>query len=123
MQQLPQLVYIMGRGHSGTTVLDSILGNAQDIESVGELISGGDRFEALCSCGQVFRDCIFWTRVRDRFEQETNMPWELGISSVKHLSHIRYFLKVLFMKKKSSVMQELLRLNINLIGAISIISE
>lgn len=122
MEQVPQLVYIMGRGHSGTTVLDAILGNARDIESVGELISGGDRFEALCSCNLVFRDCKFWRRIRDRFEQETNLSWELGISSVKHLAHIRYFPKVLLVKKKSSMMQEYLRLNINQIGAISFIS-
>jgi hypothetical protein len=30
----PMMIYIMGRGHNGSTVLDGILGNAMEIESL-----------------------------------------------------------------------------------------
>ena len=32
-------IYIMGRAHSGSTILDVLLGNSERIHSVGELVS------------------------------------------------------------------------------------
>ena len=37
-------LYVMGRGHSGSTILDILLGSGQAIESVGELVSGLERY-------------------------------------------------------------------------------
>lgn len=114
-----RLVYIMGRGHSGSTVLDAMLGNAEEIESVGELVSGIDRFEALCSCKVLFRDCEFWNRVREVFEQRANLTWDSGIIPIKRQAHIKHFVKTLLMRKSSAATQELIRLNRELIEAIS----
>jgi hypothetical protein len=33
-------LYIVGRGHSGSMILDILLGNSSQIESVGQLLSG-----------------------------------------------------------------------------------
>jgi hypothetical protein len=63
-------LYIMGRGHSGSTILDILLGGGAAVESVGELVSGLEWYEAgtRCACGAAMRDCPFWTEVRRRFE-------------------------------------------------------
>ena len=51
-------LYIMGRGHSGSTILDILLGNSTRIESVGELLSGLSRADhQMCSCGVMVPDC------------------------------------------------------------------
>lgn len=59
--------YIMGAGRSGSTVLDTVLGNHPEIESVGELTnlprSGWVNGE-YCACGEPGNVCPFWSDVR-----------------------------------------------------------
>lgn len=45
---MAQWLDVVGRGHSGSTVLDAMLANAQGIESVGELVTGMGRCDDLC---------------------------------------------------------------------------
>jgi len=57
-----KLVSVLGAGHSGSTLLDLVLGNHSKIQSVGE-ISHWDRYldnEKVCSCGAPPRSCEFW---------------------------------------------------------------
>lgn len=55
-------VYIVGRGHSGTTVIDLVLGHALQFRSCGELVSGLSRYpEQLCSCGKRMAVCQLWS--------------------------------------------------------------
>ena len=64
-------LYIMGCGRSGSTILDILLGNSSQIESVGELVfalSRADREQ--CSCRLSLSDCTFWSRVRRDLEAE-----------------------------------------------------
>lgn len=65
-------LYVMGRGHSGSTILDILLGGGAAVESVGELVSGLERYADAepCACGALMRDCPFWADVRRRFEAE-----------------------------------------------------
>src|SRR3954453_12575018 len=65
-------LYVRGRAHCGSTVLGVVLGGGAAIESVGELVSGLERYPTgeLCSCGALMRACPFWTEVRRRFEVE-----------------------------------------------------
>lgn len=69
--------YIMGRGHSGSTILDVLLGNNSEIESVGEILSGVGRFDPnkKCSCGATVSDCSFWRAVRSQVEAE-DFVWQ-----------------------------------------------
>src|SRR3954469_20251897 len=70
----PMYLYIMCRGHSGSTILDILLGGAAAVESVGELGTigtrglTGDATAHLCGCGAPIAACPFWTRVREEFE-------------------------------------------------------
>jgi len=64
------LLYIAGSSHSGSTLLDLLLGSHPSIESVGEakkiaavtadLRTGG---QPLCTCRQPVAACPFWQRV------------------------------------------------------------
>ena len=61
-----RVVYILGTGRCGSTLLDIILGSHPDVCSTGELhrlpsvAAGG---EQPCSCGSDAADCPFWSRV------------------------------------------------------------
>ena len=64
------ILYIMGRGHNGSTVLDLILGNHAKIQSVGELNSGLRRgVDEVCACGNNLAKCEYWALIRTRFEE------------------------------------------------------
>jgi len=57
-----KVVYIAGAGHSGSTLLDLILGSQKEIESVGEIIQLGDYVEndKKCTCGKTISQCEYW---------------------------------------------------------------
>lgn len=63
----PVVIYIIGAGNSGTTLLSMVLGAHPQMVSVGEL-SQLDRycaFDSLCTCGEPVSRCSFWTRIND----------------------------------------------------------
>lgn len=73
------LIYIIGRGHSGSTLLDVLLGSHPNITGLGELKwlsdkkkrKGKSRVEG-CACGaSSISDCPFWIKV-DRKLQATH---------------------------------------------------
>lgn len=81
-------LYIAGRGHSGSTMLDAMLGNAEGIESVGEFVAGIAQPRDKCSCGQSFEACPYWTEVRTRFEGETGRPWAEAAGAAIEQAHL-----------------------------------
>ena len=63
-----RVIYIAGVGRSGSTVLDSVLGNHPHIQSVGELSRlASDAWiqNFYCSCGKRAKECPFWSAVHD----------------------------------------------------------
>jgi hypothetical protein len=66
---MTKVVYIMGHGYSGSTLLTFLLSTHPQIGSIGELgIAPRAKEdlrpeEYLCSCGTPVRDCGFWQRV------------------------------------------------------------
>ncbi len=87
----PRWVYIAGRGHSGSTMLDAMLGNATAVASVGELVSGMGRYDDLCSCGATFEACAFWTDVRQRFSEQSDLSWDVAVSICRAQAHLKMF--------------------------------
>lgn len=85
-------LYIMGRPHSGSTILDIVLGNSAAIESVGELVSEIDKGAAgSCGCGKSIPACGFWQQIRTQVAGDDEAAWqEVTRSSVRH-AHIRNF--------------------------------
>jgi hypothetical protein len=64
------VVYILGYGRSGSTILDILLGSDPMIQSVGELdLLSREWGNRSCSCGQSYDSCAFWSRVRFHTEK------------------------------------------------------
>lgn len=70
-----RVLYILGSGHSGSTLLDCILGNNPNVFSVGELsfynviknhiphAKTKHRKGDFCACGEKMSNCSFWKRI------------------------------------------------------------
>ena len=71
------LISIVGAGHSGSTLLDLVLGSHTDIFSLGE-IAHWDRYlteNKDCSCGTPTRSCEFWKEIVAQWEShQLNSP-------------------------------------------------
>jgi len=66
------VIYIVGAGHSGSTMLDLLIGSHPLIQSVGEIFriaeyvdANSNKSDKKCSCGADFRQCLFWSKVDD----------------------------------------------------------
>jgi hypothetical protein len=75
-------LYIVGRGHSGSTIFSMLVGEARTVANEGEIITGfGAAYEnKRCANGEIFSESEFWTRVRSSFEQRTGMPFADGVA-------------------------------------------
>src|SRR5690554_3151258 len=60
-----KVIYIAGNGHSGSTLLDIIIGSSPNIFSAGELtcITRDSIFEEYCSCNQLIKECSIWSEI------------------------------------------------------------
>jgi len=87
-----RVVYVMGAGRSGSTVLDTILGNHPAVFSTGEMVHIY-RDEALhranCSCGKPRDACGVWSEVRACWSELTGLK-----SMGQHQPLLRKFTRV-----------------------------
>lgn len=116
---MPSWVYIAGRGYSGSTTLDALLGNACTVESVGELVSGMGRYDGFCSCGERFKDCPFWSGVRRRFEQGAGISWEEAVHETQRQAHLQSFPGTLLTSYRHAQTKKLVQICKNLAAAIA----
>ena len=64
------VLYLMGMGRSGSTLLDILVGSHPDAVGTGELASlvgAGWSHAERCACGLPASECPFWSVVRDRW--------------------------------------------------------
>jgi hypothetical protein len=64
-----KVLFIVGWGRSGTTILDNILGSLEGFVSTGELSYLWERglIEGrLCGCGRQMHECEVWSKVLDK---------------------------------------------------------
>jgi len=61
-----KLIYILGSGYSGSTILDLLLGSHSEIESLGEFLHYEDvvKNNGICTCWKKINDCSYWQEVR-----------------------------------------------------------
>jgi len=72
------LVFIAGLGHSGSTVLDLIVGGQPRFVGLGEVkqVLQGDRLQRdrlqteVCTCGRTMPECEFWGRALERLRSD-----------------------------------------------------
>ncbi|MGD9508841.1 MAG: sulfotransferase [Geminicoccaceae bacterium] len=84
------LLYIMSRPHSGSTILDILIGNGAQVEGVGQLVSDMGKLDNPCACGLSIRDCPFWQQVRARVEAE-GIAWDEAVAASVGQAHIGRF--------------------------------
>jgi len=68
-----QIVYIMGDGRSGSTLLDSVLSNANHSISIGECHRFWLRFyeaKSNCGCGEPIAICPLWKQVGKKIAEQ-----------------------------------------------------
>lgn len=66
MKKKIKVLYIVGAGNSGSTLLSMVLGAHKKAISVGELNHIGRYAQSpdmLCSCSQPFSECAFWSKI------------------------------------------------------------
>lgn len=72
MSEAVRVIYIIGAGRSGSTLLDTVLASHPDVVGVGELVNlhtAGWTSNEVCACGKLGTECDFWTRVREGWQR------------------------------------------------------
>jgi hypothetical protein len=70
-----RVLYVAGSGRSGTTLVDSVLGQQPGVWSGGEiryLWERGILADRLCGCGVPFSECPAWSGVLERLDATVN---------------------------------------------------
>jgi hypothetical protein len=70
--QMVKYVYICAAGHSGSTLLDLMLGAHPRIASLGEVdqLSKNFALNTVCSCGVPVRSCPLWSAVAEKVSKQ-----------------------------------------------------
>jgi Sulfotransferase family len=88
------VLYIGGRGRSGSTILAQMLGQIPSFVNVGELWQvwyRGLRENERCGCGQPFYSCEFWRAVGDEaFGGWDNVDVDKMVALMPYLKRQRY---------------------------------
>ena len=66
MTKTLRIIYIVSDGRSGSTLLESILNNSEQVISVGECFRFWERFyrnETICGCSLKIAECELWAKV------------------------------------------------------------
>lgn len=77
-----KLVYIIAQGHTGSTLMDCILGTHPQFISSGELMylnwqlertkrEGNKENQDVCTCLTDFRNCKYWSKVFDEVKEKS----------------------------------------------------
>jgi hypothetical protein len=88
-----EIIYVLGYGRSGSTLLDVLIGNAAGVESVGELDLLHRNWDGQsCSCGAKYDDCTFWSSVdhvaRERIGDRSHRDREKVLRRVERISSL-----------------------------------
>jgi hypothetical protein len=90
----PAVLYVMGAGRSGSTVLGQALGQLEGIAQAGELASLWHRGlinNEPCGCGLPTRECPFWSEAArrtfdgTRWTPEDVAHWHAQVNRVRYL--------------------------------------
>ncbi len=114
------MIYIVGRRHCGSTILDIVLGNAGNAQGVGELVFGLSHYphERVTGGGTVATN-PFWVRVREAFERTPGLSLPEASRKLNDAFRLRQLPRLLFASSRSRRIQELCELLERLYQAIS----
>ncbi len=86
---VPSIIYIAGYGRSGSTLLDRILSQHQDVLGSGEICNALTTLQTpdqLCSCGAAIGKCGVWKTISEHIRSWMNKS---GLSSTHELGVIQ----------------------------------
>ena len=75
------VLYIVGEGRSGSTIIDNLLNSLPNVTSLGELhflYERGIQGNQVCGCGSEFKDCEFWSNVLRTMREKYRWQEVLG---------------------------------------------
>lgn len=101
----PVVVYIVGSGRSGSTLLDRMLGQADGVVAIGELAqlwSPGELDKLVCGCREPVRHCPFWSAVADKAYGGWDTPeFRLAVELRSVITRHRFLLFQLLPQKRN----------------------
>jgi hypothetical protein len=87
---MSKYIYICSAGHSGSTLLDLLIGSHSRVASLGEIsqLPKNISLDTLCTCGKKVRSCSLWQKVIDEMNNkfDTNFfqqPYSLNLGYFK----------------------------------------
>lgn len=91
----PQVLFIVGAGRSGSTLLERLIADRGDVAAVGELRFVWERSvgqDQSCSCRSTFGECPFWTSVMNEVQSDVGGNERLAaLASVRsQVDRMRY---------------------------------
>lgn len=95
----PTVIYICSAGHSGSTLLDMLLGTHSSIFSLGEIshLPKNIALDTACSCGKHIKNCAFWQLVASDIKQRT----AIDIMTTPYNFDLGYFNAAVVIDKKA----------------------
>ena len=97
-----KVIYILGEGRSGSTLIERILGQHSDIFAAGELKHIWERSfkeNQLCSCGVAFNECDVWKKIIENFKIK-NTDANKQINAQEQISRLRHFFTLKNLQEK-----------------------
>ncbi len=126
-----RVIYVMGAGRSGSTVLNALLGAHPQAVGVGELEQyllphqGGVNGQ-LCSCRQVHLRCVFWGEVFRRWQAaehgvdvESFVALQAKYSDFRGFGHVRWLRLSFNGRRNTAAFTRYLNATVRLLDAIA----
>ena len=83
-------LYIVGRGHSGSTIFSMLMSESSNVASEGEIVIGfRPGYESKrCANGEIFSASPFWTKVASAFERRTGGRFADGVRFLNQRAYL-----------------------------------
>jgi len=116
-------IYICSAGHSGSTLLDLMIGSHSNVESMGEIshLSKNIALNTQCACGVPVRECKTWGAVFSLVEKQTGKsltqsPYSLlmGYPKAKVVVDKNYQNRLYLLKRECLLALRYLQLRFNI---------
>lgn len=99
-EQKIKIIYVVGLGRSGSTIIGAIFGSAPEVVNVGELTLFNKhknldckvfKFEKnICTCGKEANECPFWSKVESKLNKGLTI-----FSRISFINRLKIYLKIL----------------------------
>jgi hypothetical protein len=109
-----KVIFILGSGHCGSTLLDLILDTHSKIFGLGEI----ENFSAtgICGCGETVNNCSFWSVIKSRVDLDYSQIYRKKIDFL--LGRNIFYIQSNGIWRQAVNLKELIKKNENILGQI-----